>query len=103
MENVLFRGSASKGFRAPSLYDVFMPDSQTIAPTSSTIQCAAQAGFRQMAATNPRLQSAIHGAAGGSRSLAAEKASSLTFGLVIEPVKSVTPAPISGGPWCKTA
>ncbi|OHX20755.1 TonB-dependent receptor plug domain-containing protein [Chromobacterium sphagni] len=91
VENVLFRGSASKGFRAPSLYDVFMPDSQTYSADKFNDPVRCPGGVPANGGNKPQdCNQQFMVLQGGSRSLAAEKASSLTFGLVIEPVKSVT-------------
>ncbi|WP_199155752.1 TonB-dependent receptor [Chromobacterium sp. ASV23] len=91
VSQVLFRGSASKGFRAPSLYDVFMPDSQTYTANkfNDPVRCPngspANGGNK---AQDCNQQFMVQ--QGGSRSLSPEKASSLTFGIVIEPTKSIT-------------
>ncbi|POZ59992.1 TonB-dependent receptor [Chromobacterium alticapitis] len=88
---VLFRGSASKGFRAPSLYDVFQPDATTYTADkfNDPVRCPggtpANGGNK---AQDCNQQFMVQ--QGGNRHLNPEKASSLTFGIVIEPTKSLT-------------
>ncbi|KJH65488.1 TonB-dependent receptor [Chromobacterium violaceum] len=88
---VMFRGSASKGFRAPSLYDVFMPDSKTYSANkfNDPVRCPGGTpanGGNKAQDCNQQFMVLQ----GGSRTLNPEKASSLTFGIVIEPTKSIT-------------
>lgn len=87
---VLLRGSASKGFRAPTLYDVFMPNSKTYTASkfNDPVRCPggtpANGGNK---AQDCNQQFMVQ--QGGSRNLNPEKASSLTFGIVLEPVRNL--------------
>ncbi|MFB9160356.1 TonB-dependent receptor [Chromobacterium violaceum] len=88
---ILFRGSASRGFRAPSLFDVFQPDAKTYTngnnlndPVLCPNGTPANGGDKTDCGTT------FFAKQGGNRNLEPERASSLTFGVVIEPIREIT-------------
>ncbi|PTU65333.1 TonB-dependent receptor [Chromobacterium sp. Panama] len=88
---VLFRSSASKGFRAPTLYDVFTPNSKTYTANkfNDPLRCPGGTpanGGNKVDDCNTQFEALQ----GGNNNLSPEKASSLTFGIVIEPIKEIT-------------
>ncbi len=93
IDQVLFRGSASTGFRAPSLYDLHAPLIYTNTPNAwddPLAGCDANgnptnAGFLPTACGQQFM-----GASAGNPNLKPEKSKNLTFGLVLEPVKDLT-------------
>ncbi|MEN3113267.1 TonB-dependent receptor [Uliginosibacterium paludis] len=92
VEQVMFRGSASTGFRAPSLYDMYMPASKTNTGTkySDPLLCpdgknpVAGASAGACVADQRDIQQ------GGNTKLKPEKTWSTSIGMVVEPVKAVT-------------
>jgi len=86
VRQVMFRGSASTGFRAPTLYDMYMPSSKTNTGDNynDPLVCAED---NESGSCTPR-QRLIQ--QGGNPNLKPEKSYSTSFGLVIEPVSSVT-------------
>ena len=93
VDEVLFRGSASTGFRAPSLYDLHAPQTYTNTPNpwnDPAAGCDANgnptaAGFAPTACGQQFMA-----LSGGNPNLKPEKSKNLTFGLVLEPVKDLT-------------
>ncbi len=84
---VLFRGSASTGFRAPSLYEINAP--QTYTNTANTwddpVRCpngTPNAGVPPTACGQQFMS-----LAGGNKALNPEKSKNLTFGVMLEPMK----------------
>lgn len=84
--SVLLRGSVGKGFRAPSLGDLYSPT--TTGPSqlglSDPLRCPTTKDFikdcaRQFAVTN-----------GGNANLKSEKSNNLTLGLVFEPTRNLS-------------
>ncbi|MDF0604909.1 TonB-dependent receptor [Neisseriaceae bacterium TC5R-5] len=89
--SVLLRSSASKGFRAPTLYDVYQPDATTYTAQkfNDPLRCPGGSpanGGNVVDDCNQQFEAQQ----GGSRDLSPEKSSSLTLGIVIEPVPEVT-------------
>lgn len=97
-EQLVVRGSANKGFRAPTLYDIYQPQSLTfttdsyddpvlcpggvpVAGTSESVVCGQQV-----------MQRTLGPAANGKpvSSLTPEKSTSYTLGLVFEPIRNVS-------------
>ncbi|MGL4603984.1 MAG: TonB-dependent receptor [Iodobacter sp.] len=85
LEQVVFRGSVSTGYHAPTLDDLNKPTSKTntgpnyddperCAATKSPLDCNLQLNLQQ----------------GGSKSLTPELSTNYTFGFVIEPIKNVS-------------
>lgn len=80
VKSLLVRGSAGKGFRAPSLQDLYLPNTLNVTPPglSDPLRCpTTQSGNdcqTQFATTN-----------GGNTALQPEKSRSATLGLVLEP------------------
>ncbi|WP_046167561.1 TonB-dependent receptor [Chromobacterium vaccinii] len=88
---VLFRGSASKGFRAPSLYDIYRPNQLQLTGTKFVDNAACPGGV-PLPGTDGTGCSKMQRdkRVGGSKNLSPEKSSSLSFGMVIEPTKDFT-------------
>ncbi|OWY37080.1 ligand-gated channel [Xenophilus sp. AP218F] len=88
---VLFRTSASTGFRAPTLYDINNPVQQQLTEDNyqDPVYCpngVAQPGAGPTACT--KVQRYLR--TGGNKNLQPEKSTSLTFGVVLEPIPSIT-------------
>ncbi|MCD5363556.1 TonB-dependent receptor [Chromobacterium aquaticum] len=89
---VLFRGSASTGFRAPSLYNIYRPNQLQLTSSSYVDYGACPDGVNPApgadgtACTKMQRNKRI----AGNKKLEPEKSSSLSFGMVIEPVKDFT-------------
>ena len=89
---VLFRGSASTGFRAPSLYNIYRPNQLQLTSGSYVDYGACPDGVNPApgadgsACTKMQRNKRI----AGNKKLEPEKSSSLSFGMVIEPVKDFT-------------
>ncbi|KMN49523.1 hypothetical protein VL04_15040 [Chromobacterium violaceum] len=88
---VLFRGSASKGFRAPSLYDIYRPNQLQLTGTKFVDNAACPGGV-PLPGTDGTGCSKMQRdkRVGGNKNLSPEKSSSLSFGMVIEPTKDFT-------------
>ncbi len=92
-KELLFRGSASTGFRAPSLYELNAPQTYTNTANSwddPKAGCDANgvptvAGFAPTACGQQFMS-----LSGGNKALKPEKSKSFTLGMVAEPVKDVT-------------
>ncbi|WP_114155375.1 TonB-dependent receptor plug domain-containing protein [Chromobacterium haemolyticum] len=92
LPQLMFRSSASTGFRAPSLYDVNQPNQvvNTAQGFYDPTYCpngVAQPGAGPKACDGTLQRNLM---TGGNKSLSPEKSSSLSFGIVIEPVKNLT-------------
>ena len=74
--NVLVRGSASTGFRAPSLYELYAANTFTNTTQVTDPVTGKNSQFIQMLGGNPNLKP--------------EKSKTATLGLVIEPAKNLT-------------
>ncbi|MBX9295467.1 TonB-dependent receptor [Chromobacterium vaccinii] len=81
---VLLRTSASTGFRAPSLYDMYQPNQSQLTGNfyADPLSCPS------LSSSCPSLQRYLK--VGGNTKLQPEKSSSLSVGIVIEPIKSIT-------------
>jgi len=83
VKSVLLRGSAGKGFRAPSLQDLYLPNTLGVTPPglSDPERCPTTGGGNdcqtQFSTTN-----------GGNAALKPEKSKSATVGIVFEPTAS---------------
>ncbi|KPC53723.1 TonB-dependent receptor [Amantichitinum ursilacus] len=93
VKELMFRGSASTGFRAPSLYDIYQPDQSTFtaAPYDDPLLCPG--GNVNLGAGGNKARDCanqMHKQIGGSTNLEPEKSNSITFGFVVEPTKSLT-------------
>jgi len=91
VESVLFRGSYSRGFRAPSLYEV--NSAQTITNTGNTyndpINCPGGnplPGKSASANCSQQFQALL----GGNTNLQPEKSKNATIGVVLEPMKDLS-------------
>ncbi|POA96860.1 TonB-dependent receptor [Chromobacterium sinusclupearum] len=89
---VMFRGSASKGFRAPSLYDIYRPNQLQLTGTKFVDYATCPDGQNPLPGTDGTGCSKMQRdkRVGGSKNLQPEKSSSLSFGMVIEPTKDFT-------------
>lgn len=90
IEQIMFRGSASTGFRAPSLYDMYMPASETNTGSSyhDPFRCDPNGDQSEAACSEDKMQQYIK--QGGNSKLKPEKTWSTSIGMVVEPVKAVT-------------
>lgn len=90
VEQVMFRGSASTGFRAPTLYDMYMPASKTNTGSSyhDPLRCPPSGNQNLAACKEDPMQQYIQ--QGGNTQLKPEKTWSTSIGMVVEPVKTVT-------------
>jgi iron complex outermembrane recepter protein len=99
--SVLVRGGAAKGFRAPSLAEIYLGESTSFPVVQDAPRCAAyRAG--PLGPNDARTLAACGGAAGsgasaqvrsiflGNRDLEPETSKSYSLGLVVEPVKDFT-------------
>ncbi|AXE30009.1 TonB-dependent receptor [Chromobacterium phragmitis] len=88
---VMFRGSASKGFRAPSLYDIYRPNQLQLTGTKFVDAAACPSGS-PLPGTDGTGCSKMQRdkRVGGNKNLSPEKSSSLSLGMVIEPTKDFT-------------
>ncbi len=91
MDALLFRGSYSTGFRAPSLYELNDPQGQTFTASAynDPVQCpngVPVAGANPSQACGQQFMKLQ----GGNENLKPEKSNTFTLGTVFEPVKSVT-------------
>ncbi|MRV74907.1 TonB-dependent receptor [Duganella sp. FT92W] len=90
-KQVMFRASASTGFRAPTLYELHSPlfDTNTVGAYDDPLLCpngVAKAGVNPLTACH----SVQPGKSGGNPGLQPEKSRSYSYGVVIEPVKDLT-------------
>lgn len=91
IQSVLARASYSTGFRAPSLYELYQPKALTFTGNAynDPVQCPGGVpgpGVDAGIACNQQFLAQT----GGNAKLQPEKAKNFTFGLVIEPVQSLT-------------
>ncbi len=90
-KQMLLRGSASTGFRAPSLYDINAPQTYTNTANNwdDPVRCP---GGVPIAGASKSDNCAVQfiSLIGGNKNLQPEKSKSLTFGLVFEPVPDFT-------------
>jgi iron complex outermembrane receptor protein len=91
VESVLFRGSYSTGFRAPSLYEI--NSAQTITNTGNTyndpINCPGGnplPGKSASANCSQQFQALL----GGNNNLQPEKSKNATIGVIVEPIKDLS-------------
>ncbi|WP_395700614.1 TonB-dependent receptor [Aquabacterium sp.] len=80
VKQVLLRGSATKGFRAPSLQDLYLPNTLTVTPPglSDPDRCPTTGGGNDC-------QTQFSTTIGGNPALKPERSRSATLGLVLEP------------------
>ena len=93
VDSLLFRGSASTGFRAPSLYDLYAP--QTFTNTANSWDdpkagCDANGVPQNPGFASTACQQQFMSLAGGNPKLKPEKSKNYTLGMVIEPVKDLS-------------
>ncbi|QEL57352.1 TonB-dependent receptor [Chromobacterium paludis] len=90
-EKVMFRGSASTGFRAPSLYNIYRPNQLQLTSRSYVDPVACPNGVQNPGTDGNACNKVQRNKRiAGNPSLQPEKSSSLSFGMVIEPVKDFT-------------
>jgi len=88
---LLFRGSYSKGFRAPSLYELYAQDAYTNSANTlnDPINCPSGTNIPgKSAAANCKQQFQVLN--GGNRNLSPERSKTGTVGVVFEPVNNLT-------------
>jgi len=80
---ILLRGAAGKGFRAPSLTDLYASQATSVTANGSRdwVQCPT------FSASNPACSFQFSTVTGGNPHLTPEKSNSYTLGVVFEPVK----------------
>ncbi len=80
IKQVMLRGSATKGFRAPSLQDLYLPNTLTVTPPglSDPDRCPTTGGGNDC-------QTQFSTTIGGNPALKPERSRSATLGLVLEP------------------
>lgn len=86
VKQIMFRGSASTGFRAPTLYDMTSPAYKTYSGSSypDPVSCLGGSGSgASCVGTQQNIQYA------GNRNLKPEKTFSTSIGMVVQPTKSV--------------
>ncbi|MBI5257425.1 MAG: TonB-dependent receptor [Burkholderiales bacterium] len=79
-KSMLLRAAVGKGFRAPSLQDLYLPNTQTVTPPglSDPLRCPTTGGGNDC-------QTQFATTIGGNAALRPEKSTSSTLGLVFEP------------------
>ncbi|WP_083341014.1 TonB-dependent receptor [Chromobacterium amazonense] len=88
---VMFRASASTGFRAPSLYQLYEPFNVSLTGGKGTDPIYCPNGVQQPGAgPNACVPDQYRLGNAGSANLKPEKASSMSIGMVLEPVKNMT-------------
>jgi len=90
--SVLFRGSASTGFRAPSLYDVNAPTTYTNTANAWDDPVKCVNGNPVPGALPTACGSQFMSLSGGNKQLNPEKSKNLTFGVALEPAKNLSVA-----------
>lgn len=91
IEQIKFRGNASTGFRAPSLYNIYQPNQQTNTAGQYDDPVLCKGGVLQPGGNQGRDCAAQQQLLiGGSNNLKPEKSNSASFGFVVEPIKAVT-------------
>jgi iron complex outermembrane receptor protein len=86
-KQVLVRASAGKGFRAPSLQDLYAPQTTSVTPNGQNdpLRCPTTGSSKDCLTQFPTT-------VGGNTTLKPEKSTNLTLGLVFEPIPSTTVA-----------
>lgn len=90
-DTVLVRGSANTGFAAPSLYQLYLPNSTTFTSTRYNDPVLCPGGVPTAAAVPSRdcgIQ--FQQLQGGNAGLEAEKSKAWTIGIVLQPTKDIT-------------
>jgi iron complex outermembrane receptor protein len=83
VEQVLLRGSISKGFRAPSLTDLFGPHVQSVTTTlNDPLDCTGGVG----SGCNAQFTTVL----GGNAKLKPERSTNLSLGIVLQPTKNIS-------------
>ncbi|MBA5688274.1 TonB-dependent receptor [Rugamonas apoptosis] len=90
-KQVLLRGSASRGFRAPSLYEINNPQTYTSGENTlnDPVNCPGGkpiAGKSAAANCGQQFETLL----GGNKNLSPEKSKSLSLGILVEPVNNLT-------------
>ncbi len=92
---VLVRGSAGKGFRAPSLQDLYLPNTTGVTPAglSDPLRCSPPLPEGTPGAGSPSdCQTQFPITLGGNTTLKPERSENLTLGVVLEPVDDLSVA-----------
>jgi iron complex outermembrane receptor protein len=87
MKEVLLRASAGKGFRAPSLLDLYAPNTTGVTPPglNDPLRCPTTGSSLDCATQFPTLN-------GGNATLKPEKSHNYTAGIVFEPTNTISVA-----------
>jgi iron complex outermembrane receptor protein len=89
-QEMLFRGSASTGFRAPSLYDLYSATAYTNTPQiNDPVNCPGGVlAPGKIFATSCKIQ--VQALTGGNTTLSPEKSTNMTLGVMLEPTKNLS-------------
>ncbi len=91
IRQMLIRGSANTGFRAPTLYETNQPGYQTLSGNThdDPVLCP---GGKPVAAANPNVSCGqqVLDRNSGSQTLKPEKSKAFSLGIVVEPVRNMT-------------
>lgn len=91
IKQVMFRGSGSTGFRAPTLYNLYQPKQTTNTQSKYSDPFLCPNGVLVPGAPSSAcVKKQVDIQSGGTTDLKPETSSSVSFGLVVEPVPSVT-------------
>ena len=89
IQQVLFRGSISKGFRAPSLTDLFAPNVQTVTTSfDDPLDCFTNPTTHAKTGAGCNVQAT--GVLGGNSQLKPERSTNLSLGIVLQPTKNIS-------------
>ncbi|WP_161974769.1 TonB-dependent receptor [Piscinibacter terrae] len=92
-KNLVLRGSANTGFKAPTLDDLYAPQTITFATSSSNDPILCPGGVVNVAAGGVKSRDCgaqVQVQQGGNTKLKPEKSKTFTLGLAFEPVKNLT-------------
>jgi iron complex outermembrane recepter protein len=87
IKQLMFRGSASTGFRAATLYDMYSPSYTTYTGSKYSDPLGCPSGSGSAAACQATQQKIMYG---GNTNLKPEKSYSTSIGMVVQPSKSLT-------------
>jgi iron complex outermembrane receptor protein len=89
IQQVLLRGSISKGFRAPSLTDLFAPNVQTVTTSfDDPLTCFTTPVTHAKIGSGCNVQAT--GVLGGNSQLKPERSTNLSLGIVLQPTKNIS-------------
>jgi outer membrane receptor protein involved in Fe transport len=103
VDRVMFRSTRARAVRAPNISELFLPDTQTFALLADPCDqnnvdagtsfrydnCAADLGIDPYTFSDT-LSSSVEGRIGGNPNLLPERADTVTYGIVLDPIDSLT-------------